>query len=90
MVVEPVVPIARVAIRNVVMLVPAGTVMLAGTVAREVAELVRVRTAPPAGAGPFSVTIPVAPNPAATLDWFRASDERSGIAVTVVVFVTLA
>jgi hypothetical protein len=40
---------------------PAGIVMLAGTVARAVTELVSVTTAPPAGAAAFNATVPVAP-----------------------------
>jgi hypothetical protein len=47
----PVVVARRVGIAKVPTVVPAGIVILAGTVARVVTELVRVTTAPPAGAG---------------------------------------
>lgn len=51
----------RVAMPNVTRVAPAGTVTLAGTVARAVTELVSVTTVPPAGAGAFRLTVPVAP-----------------------------
>jgi hypothetical protein len=44
---------------NVVDVVPAGTVTLAGTVAAPGVPLVRVTTVPPAEAAPFNVTVPV-------------------------------
>src|SRR6266849_6053901 len=43
---------------NVPLVLPAAIVMLAGTVAAPVLLLVRVTTAPPAGAAAFSVTVP--------------------------------
>ena len=51
---------------NVPLVAPAATVTLAGTVA-DVLLLDNVTNAPPVGAAPFSVTVPVAPTPPTTL-----------------------
>ena len=60
---------------NIAVVVPAGTVTLAGTVATAVLLLARVRTAPPLGAGPLSVTLPEEADPPLTLVGFSVSEE---------------
>jgi len=62
---------------NVALLAPAATVTLAGTVAVDVL-LERETVAPPAGAGPLSVTVPVEGDPPVTLVGFSVSKERVG------------
>ena len=56
---------------------PATTVTLAGTVADALLE-VSVTTAPPAGAAPASVTVPVAPAPPCTFAGDTLTDESAG------------
>ncbi len=63
---------------NVALLAPAATVTLAGTVAVDVLLLERVTVAPPAGAGPLSVTVPVEGDPPVTLVGFSVSKESVG------------
>src|SRR5881394_2124922 len=58
---------------NVALLAPAATVTLAGTVAVDV--LLRVTAAPPVGAGPLSVTVPVEGDPPVTLAGLSAIAE---------------
>ena len=61
---------------NVVRVAPAATVTLEGTLAAFVLLLESVICAPPAGAGPLSVTVPVEALPPVTLAGFRESEER--------------
>ena len=56
---------------------PAGTVTLAGTAAAALL-LESATCAPPAGAGPFRVTVPVEALPPVTLVGLRPSDETTG------------
>jgi len=64
---------------KVALVAPAGTVTLEGTLATVVLLLESVTWAPPAGAGPLRVTMPVEDcTPPTTLAGFRASDERGG------------
>jgi len=63
---------------KVALLLPAGTVTLAGTLAAPL-PLERVTCAPPAGAGPLSVTVPVEDcTPPTTLVGFSVSEETVG------------
>jgi hypothetical protein len=55
---------------------PCATVTLEGTVALDASELDRVTTAPPAGAAPFSVTVPVEGSPPTGLGGTKASPYR--------------
>src|SRR2546422_11475374 len=63
---------------NVALVAPAATVTLEGTLAAVVLLLESVTTAPPVGAAPLSVTVPVEEFPPATLVGFRVSKERAG------------
>ena len=73
---------------NVVLLAPAGTVTLPGTVAAGLL-LDSVTGAPPAGAGPFSVTVPVELLPPVTVVGFTPSEETTGgVTLSVLVRVT--
>jgi hypothetical protein len=67
---------------NVAVVAPAATVTLAGTWAAAVRLLLSVTTMPPAGAGPFSVTVPVDGFPPWTLLGSRIRVDNVG-AVTV-------
>src|SRR3989454_9254438 len=60
---------------NVTLVAPTGTVTLAGTVAA-VLSLDSVTCAPPAGAGPSSVAVPVELLPPVTVVGFTPSEER--------------
>ena len=73
-----------VVIVNVAVVAPAVTVTLAGTCAAAVLLLDRVTTAPPAGAGPFSVTVPMQEFPPTTEAGLRLTEFKRGAgAVTV-------
>src|SRR5260370_42639673 len=77
---------------NVALLAPAATVTVAGTVAVDVL-LERETTAPPVGAGPLSVTVPVEGDPPATLVGVCVGGEgggAGGCAVREAVLVALA
>ena len=63
---------------NVALVAPAATVTLDGTRAAAVLLLESVTVAPPAGAAPLSVTVPVDEFPPVTLVGFSESDERIG------------
>src|SRR2546422_1062981 len=61
---------------NVALVAPAATVTLEGTLAAAVLLLESVTCAPPAGADPLSVTVPVEEFPPVTLVGFSESEER--------------
>ena len=63
---------------NVAVVAPLGTVTFAGTLATEVLLLDKDTTAPPEGAGPVSVTVPVEGLPPRTLDGLRERDDSEG------------
>jgi len=69
---------------KVALVLPAATVTLEGTVATDVFPLERVTTAPPDGASPLRVTVPVELLPPVTLVGFRVSEPRAaGVTVKV-------
>ena len=64
---------------KLVLVAPAETVTLVGTWAAAVLLLESVTCAPPVGAGPLNVTVPVDDCvPPITLDGFRVNEERDG------------
>jgi hypothetical protein len=70
---------------NVLLVAPAGTVMLLGTEAILAELLERVTLRPPVGAGPLSVTVPVELLPPFTVVGLRDSDNNGGSAAKVAV-----
>jgi hypothetical protein len=66
---------------NAALVAPAATVTLAGTRASVVLLLESATCAPPAGAGPLSVTVPIEEFPPTTLTGFTASVESETGAV---------
>jgi len=64
---------------NVALVAPAATVTLTGVLATAVLLLESATVAPPAGAAPLNVTVPVEDcNPPTTLVGFSVNDERVG------------
>jgi len=63
---------------NVALVAPAATVTLDGTVDAAALLLESATVAPPAGAAPLNVTVPVEEFPPVTLVGFSESDERVG------------
>ena len=63
---------------NVAVLAPEATVTLDGTIAAAVLSLIRETAAPPLGAGPLSVTVPVEGDPPVTLIGLSAIAESVG------------
>jgi len=62
---------------NDALVAPAATVTLEGALATAVLLLERATCAPPAGAGPLNVTVPVEEFPPVTLVGFSESEERA-------------
>jgi len=77
---------------KVALVAPAATVTLKGTVAAAVLSLVRETAAPPLGAGPLRVTVPVEGDPPVTLMGLSAIEESvaepGGVTVSEAVLVT--
>jgi hypothetical protein len=63
---------------NVALVAPAATVTLEGTLAAAVLLLESATRAPPDGAAPFNVTMPVEEFPPVTLVGFSVNEERVG------------
>jgi hypothetical protein len=73
----------------VAVVAPAGTVTWSGTVAAVVLELVSATTAPPGGAGLFSLTVAVDGEPPVTALGFRVTaDKTAALTVSLAVRVS--
>jgi len=73
---------------NVILLLPPGTVAVAGTCAADVLLLVSRMTAPEGGAAPFSVNVAVDVEPPVTALGFKVSEIRdAAVTLSDVVFV---
>jgi hypothetical protein len=80
MVTEVTLATALVVTVNVAVVAPAATVTLAGTCAAVVLLLDNDTVAPPVGAAPLSVTVPVDEAPPVTLVGFRDTEESDTVA----------
>src|SRR5436190_18996093 len=67
---------------NLAVVAPAATVTDAGTVATLVLLLVNATTAPPAGAAPLSVTVPVLFAPPVSVAGFRVIEASAGLTIS--------
>ena len=82
-------PTGLVVTANVAVVAFAATVTLAATVAIEVLLLLSATAAPPDGAGPTSVTVPVDALPPVTLAGFTVSELTPGGATVIVTVAVL-
>jgi hypothetical protein len=93
MVTEVTLATAFVVTENVALVAPAATVTFAGTCAAVVLLLVSDTLAPPVGAAPLNVTVPVDDVPPVTLVGFRETEDNdtaaAGFTVSVAVLVPL-
>src|SRR5579871_218523 len=80
------VPTALVVTVNVAVVAPAATVTLAGTCAAEVLLLDSATLAPPVGAAPLSVTVPVDELPPVTLVGLTDTVDRDAVEVVFAAF----
>jgi hypothetical protein len=64
---------------NEALVLPAATVMLDGTVATDLLLVDKLTTAPPVGAGPFKMTVPVDGTVPWTVVGFKVSELSDGV-----------
>jgi hypothetical protein len=89
MVTDREVEVGLVVMAKVTLVAPLGTTTLTGTCAAEVLLLVKRTVAPPVGANPVSVTVPVELVPPTTEDGLALTDSRvAAFTVSVAVRVT--